>query len=94
MKNLIKALVVAGALSAGTLMAAPAANAYPHQSFGLYVNTGDVAFGYRDGYYDRYHRWHRWERDRDRDYWRNHYRARYYDNSRDDWYRRHHSYRW
>lgn len=26
----------------------------------VYVNAGDIADGYRDGYYDSHQRWHRW----------------------------------
>ena len=33
---------------------------------GISVGFGDVAFAYRDGYWDRDHRWHAW---RDRDDW-------------------------
>jgi hypothetical protein len=80
MIKIMKALVIAGVLSAGSLAAAPAASAYPHRSgVSIYFNTGNVAFGYRDGYYDRYHRWHRWHRNYDRDYYRDHYRSHYYD---------------
>lgn len=32
---------------------------------GVSVSFGDVAFGYRDGYWDNRHRWHRWNSDRD-----------------------------
>ncbi len=85
MRNLIKALVIAGVLGAGSLAAAPSASAYPYHRSGasVYFDFGNVAIGYRDGYYDRYHRWHRWERDRDRDYWRHRYHRRFYDYDRD-----------
>ncbi len=81
MRNLIKALVIAGVLGAGSLAAAPAASAYPynHRGASVYFDFGNVGIGYRDGYYDRYHRWHRWHRDYDRDYYRDHYRHNYYD---------------
>ncbi len=29
------------------------------------IGFGDVAFGYRDGYWDNNHRWHRWNNSRD-----------------------------
>ncbi|MGC9954891.1 MAG: hypothetical protein ABSD21_11515 [Rhizomicrobium sp.] len=33
------------------------------------IGFGDVAFGYRDGYWDSGHRWHHWRHNRDyRDY--------------------------
>ena len=33
------------------------------------IQFGNVAIGYRDGYWDNDHRWHRWHNDRDyRDY--------------------------
>jgi beta-galactosidase GanA len=36
---------------------------------GLALNVGDVAFGYRDGYWDRSHQWHQWRNDQEmRDY--------------------------
>jgi hypothetical protein len=57
------------------------------------VGFGDVAFGYRDGYWDNGHRWHRWNNSRDyRDY-RDHHRGNYYDwnhdRDRDNGWRRH-----
>jgi hypothetical protein len=37
------------------------------------LSFGDIAFGYRDGYWDNSHRWHRWNNDRDyRNYRTNH----------------------
>jgi hypothetical protein len=38
---------------------------------------GDVAFGYRDGYWDNNHRWHRWNNSRDHRSYRSH-RGGYY----------------
>jgi len=39
---------------------------------------GGVAFGYRDGYWDRAHAWHRWENRRAAAAWRAQNRAHYY----------------
>ena len=79
MKKIVKALVVAGVLGASTMTMAPSADAYPRSGVSLYFNTGNVAVGYRDGYYDRYHHWRHWRRASDRDYYWRHYRHRYYD---------------
>jgi hypothetical protein len=40
---------------------------------------GNVAFGYRDGYWDNGHRWHRWNNDRDYRNYRNHHGGNYRD---------------
>ena len=39
---------------------------------GISLDFGDVAIGYRDGYYDSGHHWHHW---RHNDDWRNYSRA-------------------
>jgi hypothetical protein len=53
----------------------------------------DVAFGYRDGYWDNGHRWHRWNSDRDYRNYRNHRGSNYRDwnhsRDRDNGWRRH-----
>jgi beta-galactosidase GanA len=49
--------LVAAALASTTLALPVPAFA---DSFGVSVNTGNVAFGYRDGYWDHNHQWHRW----------------------------------
>jgi len=36
------------------------------------LSLGNVAFGYRDGYWDRRHHWHHWQRDSDYRYYRDH----------------------
>src|ERR1051325_3651324 len=75
MSNRIKTLVIAAVIGATSLAAVAPAMADWSVSF----NTGDVAFAYRDGYWDRYHRWHPW---RDPDQWRwyrAHYANNYYD---------------
>ena len=44
------------------------------------VDFGNVAFGYRDGYWDNAHTWHQWGDDRHRESYRN-YRGNHYN----DW---------
>lgn len=39
----------------------------------------EIAFGYRDGYWDNGHRWHRWSNDRDHRNYRSHYAGGYRD---------------
>jgi len=43
------------------------------------VSAGGIAFGYRDGYWDREHRWHRWHNSREAAEWREANREHYYD---------------
>lgn len=57
MKKLTLIAALAAILSAGAMTAAAPAQA---QGFAFSFNTGDVAFAYRDGYWDRSHRWHSW----------------------------------
>jgi hypothetical protein len=70
MKTSWKILLAAAALSTASLAATAPASAQP-TSFSFRV--GDVAFGYSDGYYDRYHRWHGWRNARERDWYRVNY---------------------
>ena len=46
---------------------------------GFSFAIGDVAYAYRDGYWDRTHRWHPWRSDAERIWWRDHYHDRYWD---------------
>jgi hypothetical protein len=39
---------------------------------GVSFNFGDVAYGYRDGYWDNSHAWHNWRNRGDHDNYRNH----------------------
>ena len=90
MKNALKAMLIAGVVGSSALAAAPA-DAYPVRSgVSVYFNTGNVAVGYRDGYYDNHRRWHRWANHRDWIAYRNHPHTRYYDRNYD----RRHPYRW
>lgn len=81
MKRTLKAMLIASALAAGSLVVASPASAHDYRRSGVsvYLDTGNVAIGYRNGYYDNHRRWHNW---RHRDEWRHyrrHHRARYHD---------------
>jgi hypothetical protein len=41
------------------------------QGFGISLDVGNVAFGYRDGYWDRDHHWHQWRNQDEARYYRN-----------------------
>ncbi len=43
------------------------------------VGFGNVAIGYRDGYWDNGHRWHRWRNEREHRDYRSHYSSGYSD---------------
>src|SRR5438067_7705974 len=76
MKTSLKLLLAAGALcTAGFIGTVPAA-AQSHMGFSF--RDGDVAFGYQDGYYDRYHHWRYWRNQRERDWYRVNYRHRWH----------------
>jgi hypothetical protein len=87
MKHALKAVLVAGALGVGILLA-PAASAHERGtsvSVGVNIDLGDVSVGYRNGYYDHDRRWHRWRSDDEWRHFRRHYRSRYHDyDYRDD----------
>lgn len=67
---------LAASLSLGTMTAvtAPA----QAQGFAFSFNTGDVAFAYRDGYWDHNRRWHSWRSPAEARAYRNAYRHHYY----------------
>lgn len=79
MKKLTLAAVLAATLTAGavTSVATPA----QAQAFSFSFNTGDVAFAYSDGYWDRNHRWHAWRNAREHREFRNKF-GHMYNNSR------------
>lgn len=78
-------LLAAGALMAlGTFTTVTVTPAQARDRITLSFSIGDVAFGYRDGYYDRYRRWHRWQSDDEREWYRDHYGPTYYEVYRDD----------
>lgn len=70
MKTVLAAAIFAATIGATALGTTPASADRLYLSF----SSGDVAFAYRDGWWDRDHRWHHW---RDRDEWRE-YRVRHY----------------
>lgn len=72
-------LAFALSLSAGTVAHVTPAKADVAVTF----DTGAVAFGYSDGYWDRAHAWHAWPNaDAARTY-REHYAQHYYDRRHD-----------
>ena len=91
-KTIMKAALVVAALGSAAALFSTPASAYSDVS--VQFNAGDVAFGYRDGYYDRDRRWHRWDNDDDYYYYRRHYGRYYhdYDHDRDDYWRSHYRY--
>ena len=72
--------VVAGAVSFGHLQPATADDislSIGAPGFAFSFNTGDVAFAYVDGYWDRDHEWHRWRDEREREEFHARYAERY-----------------
>jgi len=77
MKLGLKPLLVASAIALLPLAAtAPAA---ARSSVAVTFDLGNVAFAYRDGYWDRWHHWHRWRGRDERVRYRAAYREHYYD---------------
>ena len=81
MNKLTQAVLVAFALS---LSAGTMAHVTPAQAaVGVTFDTGSVAFGYSDGYWDRGHAWHAWPNaSAARDY-RSHNKEHYYNQRHD-----------
>lgn len=74
------------AIAALALAAAPLATIAPAAAADatVSVNSGGIAFGYSDGYWDRDHQWHQWrDRDEARE-WREHNKDHYYDRRHDE----------
>jgi hypothetical protein len=71
-----KAALVAALLAAGAL--APVAITPAHAAVSVQFDSGSVAFGYSDGYWDRSHQWHRWPSTAARTDWRKNNKAHYY----------------
>ena len=74
MKKLIMAAALFGAfatVSVGTALPAAA------DGFSFSFDTGDVAFAYSDGYWDRNRRWHKWRNAREAREYRNQYAHNY-----------------
>jgi hypothetical protein len=76
MRTRIKAAFLTLALAGGSLIAAG-----PAQADNVVVSVGPaggVAFGYRDGYWDRGRAWHAWGNPGEAAAWRRANRAHYY----------------
>ncbi len=75
MSTLLKGAAAALTLAAICLTAAaPAAarDAYTNRHGAVSFSLGNVAFGYRDGYWDNDHAWHKWRNNRDYRSYRGH----------------------
>ena len=77
LKGAAVALALAGAAfaTAGTATAQGMSigisdNGRHHNGSAVMFSFGDVAYGYRDGYWDNDHRWHHWRNHHDRDSYR------------------------
>jgi hypothetical protein len=75
MKNYLTAIAALGAIAGIAAATLPAAHAGDVFSFSF--NTGNVAFAYSDGYWDRDHQWHNWRNAREAREYRAHYAATY-----------------
>jgi hypothetical protein len=73
-----QAALVAALLAAGSLT--PLATT-AHAAVSVHFDSGNVAFGYSDGYWDRSHQWHRWPNTAARTDWRTQNRGHYYGHS-------------
>jgi len=78
-------IVVAGTAGAAGVIFSTTDRGRDHGSTGISISFGDVAYGYRDGYWDNNHSWHKWRnrrehrdyRDQHGDNYRNGYHHRY-----------------
>lgn len=71
MKKLTLALALVGSFTCASL--AVSVPSYASDAFSFSFNTGNVAFAYSDGYWDRSHTFHKWRNSREA----REYRARY-----------------
>ena len=70
------------ALVALALVGAPLAAVTPsaaREAANISINPDRIAFGYRDGYWDRDHHWHKWRNRQDANWYKAHYGEHYYD---------------
>lgn len=93
MRRFLTSTAIVLALAGASLMAAAPASAdgfafsvgndrghdRNRSSSAIQIAFGEVAFGYRDGYWDNGHRWHRWNNDRDYQSYRSHHTGYYRD---------------
>ena len=63
MKNAAIALTLAGVSLATAGSASARDSNYGHAA--IAINFGNIAFGYRDGYWDNGHTWHNWRNNSD-----------------------------
>jgi hypothetical protein len=83
MKLLKSALLASSLILSAGLVPMPAVAA------GVSIDFGNVAIGYRDGYYDRDHKYHRWQHSDAQAY-----QAKYHENYRDMTHGRDHNKPW
>lgn len=62
MYKILSGTIVALGLAGTTLALSVPANA---EGIGISFDVGNVAFGYRDGYWDQGHHWHKWRNQRE-----------------------------
>jgi len=81
MLNFLKnsAILLALAGSAIALSASASADHGDRRGSVISVGFGNIAIGYRDGYWDNGHRWHRWHNEREHRNYRSHYSTGYSD---------------
>ncbi len=77
MKSLFKVALCASAV-AGAAFAIPTA-ASARSSVGIYLNTGSVAFAYRDGWWDKDHHFHHWKNRAEMRWYEKHHHDAYHD---------------
>ena len=77
--------IVTFTFAAMAFAAAPLATMSPAaaEDVGVTVNTGGIAFGYSDGYWDRGHQWHQWRDRKEAQTWREKNTDHYYDRRHD-----------
>ncbi len=73
------AIATAGTSNADGFAISTSSHGRNHTNVGFSFNTGDVAFAYRDGYWDNNRRWHRWHNSREHRDYRDHHRDNYTD---------------
>jgi len=71
----VKMVLISVALLGGSLSAGQPAMA---QGVSVGVDLGGIAFGFRDGYWDRGHHWHHWRNHHEAAMWRAENREHYY----------------
>ncbi len=76
MRHAVKIALVAFALTGAALLPNGTATA---ADVTVGVNSGSIAFGYSDGYWDRDHAWHNWRNEQEASRWREGNREHYFD---------------